>query len=198
MGILQGSAWGSGCNSTGEREEQTSGGALPSRPKPGAKANRRNGVTGAAEGSRYHPRHSNLGRVCSLSSFWGKGGRLQLGRQLRGVDPGKQSTPALQARHDSGPAYGWSPFKATSCYALVAVPMGSMMIRVRLDSSMRDKRHYLRLTVLPARKQPSASSSFSRGWAGRGGAGPDQRSDAEPGGDARHPARGLGLNLFTV
>ena len=156
------------------------------------------GVTGAAEGSRYHPRHSNLGRVCSLSSFWGKGGRLQLGRQLRGVDPGKQSTPALQARHDSGPAFGWSPFKATSCYALAAVPMGSMMIRVRLDSSMRDKRHYLRLTVLPARKQPSASSSFSRGGAGRGGAGPDQHSDAEPGGDTRRPARGLGLNLFTV
>ena len=156
------------------------------------------GVTGAAEGSRYHPRHSNLGRVCSLSSFWGKGGRLQLGRQLRGVDPGKQSTPAPQARHDSGPAYGWSPFKATSCYALAAVPMGSMMIRVRLDSSMRDKRHYLRLTVLPARKQPSASSSFSRGGAGRGGAGPGQHSDAEPGGDTRHPAWGLGLNLFAV
>jgi hypothetical protein len=58
---------------------------------------RRNGVTGAAEESRYHktdhPRHSYLGRVCSFNSFGGEGGRLQPGRQLRGVDPGKHSTP---------------------------------------------------------------------------------------------------------
>jgi len=55
------------------------------------------GVTGAAEESRYHktdhPRHSYLGRVCSFNSFGGEGGRLQPGRQLRGVDPGKHSTP---------------------------------------------------------------------------------------------------------
>ncbi len=56
--------------SKGRRRDQTSGGAFFQRAEDqAAKAIRRNGVTGAVEGSRYHgadfPRHSYLGRVCT-------------------------------------------------------------------------------------------------------------------------------------
>ena len=97
------------------------------------------GVTGAAEESRYnktdHPRHSYLGRVCSFSSFRGEGGRLQPGRQLRGVDPGKQSTQTPKLSTAQVMLMDGRHFKATSCYAQVAIPMGSMMIRVRLTQA---------------------------------------------------------------
>ena len=145
--------------------------------KPGAKAFRRSGVTGTAEGSRYygagHPRHSYLGRVCN-SQQKGKEGKLQPGRRHSSVDLGKRSTPTpSSARLRS--CIWMVASQSHFVLAQVAIPMGSMMIRVRLTQASATQ-HYLSLTVLPALEQLSTSSCFSRGGAGRGGAGPELRT----------------------
>ena len=70
------------------------------------------------------------------------------------------------------------------------------------DSSMSDKKQYLRLTVssLPAREQRWTSSCFSRGEAGRGGAGPERSARRRLSTPARDPppAWGFWIKPYSV
>ena len=96
------------------------------------------GVTGTAEGSRCyragHPGHSYLGRVCNQQQRGGEG-KLQPRRRHGGsVDPGKRSTPtssSARLRSCNWMVASQSHF----VLAQVAIPMGSMMIRVRLTQA---------------------------------------------------------------
>ncbi len=94
------------------------------------------GVTGAAEGSRVTllrrgPLASLVPRTCVHLQQKGKGGSYSLGGASAASTCGSH-LPRPQAQHDS---FGWSPHKAASCYAQVAMPMGSMMIHVRLTQA---------------------------------------------------------------
>ena len=92
------------------------------------------GVTGAAEGSRYygtgHPRHSYLGRVCNplRQKEGGEATARTVPNQRR---PGQEALYPDLKPSITGQELGWSHLKATSSYAPVAIPTGSMMIRVQ-------------------------------------------------------------------
>jgi len=72
--------------------------------------------------------------ACVIRCSKGKEGKLQPGRRSNGVGPGKLSAPtSSSARLRS--CIWLVAFQATSCYAQVAIPMGSMMIRVQLTQA---------------------------------------------------------------
>ena len=101
------------------------------RPKAKqAKAIRRNGVTGAAAGSRYHGPHTQLvPRTCVPSNKGGRGGVLTAAApQLR--RPGGATPPDSQG-HTTQVGIWMVAFLSHFVLALAANSMGSMMIRVR-------------------------------------------------------------------